>query len=206
MAEEQIKGYFSERACKGRVMKTEDNAIRYLDVLAATGNSSAAARAIGVVPATINGWKKDMKFKVRMDGDWFTFKELCEMADNVHSDAVESEAVRRAVEGYDEPIVYKGQLMTEIDEETGKHKPVTIRKYSDRLLEVLLKGKKPKYAGESQININAGENSGVLVVPDTVDTKSWGELIKSQQENARAGQPMKAMDDDEADDDVDPLG
>lgn len=196
------KGVFSSRALKGRVKKTVDNALRYLDVLAETGNHSAAARAIDITPSTATAWRKDDGFVIKLEGEEYAFGALCEDAMDIFADAVEAETVRRAVQGYEEPIVYKGQIMSEIDEETGKCKPITITKFSDRLLEVLLKGQKPKYAGEAQVNINAGEGSGVLVVPANVDTDSWSEQIKAQQADARQGKPLGKDEPGEA---IDPL-
>ena len=140
-----------------------------------------------------------------LEDETYTFRELCEQAMDMFADSIEQETVRRAVNGYDEPVVYKGQIMSEIDEETGYYKPVTVKKYSDRLLEILLKGQRPKYAGDTQVQINAGENGGVLVVPAGVDESSWGELIKEHQADARAGKPLGKDSHEEPSDPVDPL-
>lgn len=184
------EGVFSKRALKGRVKKSVDNALRYLDMLAQTGNFSAAAASIDITTSTANAWRKDDGFKLTLEGEEYIFGDLCDEAMRIFADAVEAEVVRRAVEGYDEPIVYKGMIMSELDEDSGKYKPITVKKYSDRLLEVLLKGQKPKYNGESQVQINAGEGSGVLVVPAGVDADSWSEQIKAHQTDARAGKPL----------------
>lgn len=48
------------------------------------------------------------------------------------ADAMEQEMVRRAIKGYQEPVFYKGQMIAKI------------RKFSDRLLEFGLKGKRPE--------------------------------------------------------------
>jgi len=197
-----MAGAFSSRALKGRVKKTTDNALRYLDMLAETGNFSAAAESIDITPSTASAWRKDDGWKITLEGEEYPFGELCEQAMKMFADKVEAEVVRRAVEGYDEPIVYKGQIMSEMDEESGKWKPITVKKFSDRLLEVLLKGQKPKYNGESQVQINAGEAGGVLVVPAGVDTDSWSEQIKAHQTDARAGRPLGK---DEPSEPIDPL-
>jgi len=196
------KGVFSERALKGRVKKSVDNALRYLDMLAKTGNFSAAADCIDITTSTANAWRKDDGFLITLEGEDYPFGELCDEAMKIFADAVEAEVVRRAVEGYDEPIIYKGQIMSELDEESGKYKPITVKKFSDRLLEVLLKGQKPKYNGDSQVNIHAGEGSGVLVVPASVDADSWSEQIKAHQADARAGKPLGKEEPGES---IDPL-
>lgn len=184
------EGLFTSRAKKGRVRKTVDNALRYLDNLAVNGTHASASKAIGISTGTASAWRKDDGFRITMEDEEYTFKQLCEQAMGIFADGIEEEVYRRAVTGYEEPVVYKGMVMTEVDEETGLHKPVTVTKFSDRLLEIMLKGQKPKYAGESQININAGENSGVLVVPAAVDNASWAEQIKKHQEPARRGEAL----------------
>lgn len=196
MSERKVEGAFSSRIQKGSYCrKTVDNALRYLDVLAATGNHSAAARAIDIATGTAYGWRKDDGWKISLEDEEYTFGELCSQAESMFADSVEEEVVRRAVTGYDEPVVYKGMIMTEIDDETGKHKTVTVKKYSDRLLEILLKGQKPKYAGDTQVNIGVGDNAGVLVVPAGVDADSWSEQIKAHQSDARQGKPLGKEDD-----------
>ncbi len=52
-------------------------------------------------------------------------------------DKAEAEAWRRAVIGVDEPVIHKGQLAVGPD-----GTPLTIRRYSDRLLELLLRGRR----------------------------------------------------------------
>lgn len=194
------EGLFTSRAQKGRVRKTVDNALRYLDNLAVTGTHAAASASIGISTGTASAWRKDDGFRMEIEEESYTFQQLCEQALGIFADNIESEVYRRAVTGYEEPVVYKGMVMTEVDEETGLHKPVTVTKFSDRLLEIMLKGQKPKYNGESQININAGENSGVLVVPAGVDTDSWSEQIKKHQEPARRGEALgKEPDEPEID-------
>lgn len=54
-------------------------------------------------------------------------------------DALLDEAYRRACIGVDEPVIYQGQLAMTKDAATGEDRPLTVRKHSDRLLEVMLK-------------------------------------------------------------------
>lgn len=199
----KVQGAFTSRIAKGSYCrKTVDNALKYLDTLAETGNHSAAARAIDIAVGTAYAWRKDTDWVIKLEDEEYTFADLCVQAESIFADSVEAEVVRRAVEGYDEPIVYKGQIMTQVNQKTGKHEVVTVKKFSDRLLEVLIKGQKPKYAGDNQVNIHAGTNGGVLVVPNSVDTDSWSELIKQQQEAARQG---KLPGESEASNVIDPL-
>jgi hypothetical protein len=61
------------------------------------------------------------------------------------SDAIEEEARRRAMDGWDEPVFQGG-------EQVG-----VVRRYSDRLLERLLKGRKPELYGEQVAITNQSE-------------------------------------------------
>ncbi len=100
----------------------------FLGVLAATGNVSAACRAAGI--------SRQDAYQVRSRHPDFGERWAEALADA--ADSVEAEAWRRAVEGYDEPVFYHG-------EPTGH----VIRRYSDGLLALLLKGLKPERYGDS---------------------------------------------------------
>jgi len=104
-------------------------------------------------------------------------------------DEAEAEAFRRAVQGHEEPVVYKGHIaplmapvfcdlsgMPVIDEITGTQKwapvlddqgrpvPLTVRKHSDALLTVILKGRRKKvYAEKTEV-----EHSGAVDVATTL--------------------------------------
>jgi len=90
--------------------------------LAETGNVSKAAKLAGVGRTTHYEW-------VAADSEYAA--KVAEALD-VAADALETEARRRAVDGVDEPVFYKG-------EECG-----AIRRYSDTLLIFLLKGVRPE--------------------------------------------------------------
>lgn len=101
----------------------------FLKHLAASCNVSESARVAGVARSTAHDWKAaDSEFSDGWDD-----------AIEVARDALEAEARRRAMEGWQEPI-YQG----------GK-KVGTIRRYSDRMLEVLLKGHKPMFRDRSDL-------------------------------------------------------
>lgn len=80
--------------------------------------------------------------------DWLKFdpeyKAAFEASKDEACHALEDEAVRRAREGYDEPVFHKG-------EQCG-----VIRKYSDTLLIFLMKGAMPeKYADRQKVEHSA---------------------------------------------------
>jgi hypothetical protein len=97
----------------------------FLAALAAGNTVTAAASAAG---ASREGFRLTRKRDQ-------VFAEAWDDAYEQGTDLLEDEAWRRAVEGWEEPVVSAGQLVT------------TVRKYSDTLLIFLLKGRRPaKYA------------------------------------------------------------
>ena len=98
----------------------------FVEALRITGNVSESARRAKIDRKLAYTWRRD-------DPD---FADDWADAENQAADALEAEARRRAVEGWDEPV-YRGD---------GEKPAGTIRKYSDRLLEILLKGHKPQFA------------------------------------------------------------
>jgi hypothetical protein len=88
-----------------------------------------AAEACGVSRSTVYETRgNDEEFARRMDD-----------AVDEAVDVLEREAIRRAHEGVEEPLVSAGRLVLDADGQ-----PLTVRRYSDRLLELLLKSKRPK--------------------------------------------------------------
>src|SRR5437870_358248 len=93
---------------------------RFIRRLAESGNVADASRKARIPSQTVYDWRKaDPKFAA-----------LWDEAERVGSDAVEGETFRRAIKGWDEPVFQQGR------------KVGTIKRYSDRLLEILLKGHK----------------------------------------------------------------
>ena len=91
---------------------------QFLEVLAAVGNRSSAAAASGLAPSTIRNYaSKDPEFK-----------EMVEIAELKYLSDLEQEARRRAVDGVDKPVFYRGEIVG--------HEKV----YSDRLLDKLMTG------------------------------------------------------------------
>jgi hypothetical protein len=105
-----------------RVKGTAEKKKKFLKALGKTCNVSEAARLSGL---SRRYWYK-AKEKDRK------FSEAWDDAVEVGVDALEAEARRRAYEGWDEPVFYKGDA-------TG-----VVRRYSDTLLIFLLKGARPK--------------------------------------------------------------
>jgi hypothetical protein len=104
---------------------------RFLDAFTTCGQVYKAAYACGIVPARHYRWLQQDEVYRR------SFAE----AEQIVADLLESEVVRRAVEGTEEPIYRAGELVG------------TTRKYSDLLLIFATKGAKPdKYADRQRID------------------------------------------------------
>lgn len=107
----------------------------FLIAYSETGNLSFASEVAGIDRSTHYVWlKNDVKYA-----------EAYEQAKDIAADALELEARRRAVEGVDEPVYYKGRAVG------------AVRKFSDTLLIVLLKGVMPeKYKDRQDIKHSGG--------------------------------------------------
>lgn len=116
----------------------------FLSAFSKCGSITQAAKAAGVDRHQHYAWLQERA------GYREAFQDACnEVADNL-----ESEAIRRAHTGVFEPTVHQGQFVypqkTKVDPKTGEEivirarKPFGIVKYSDSLLQFLLKGLRPE--------------------------------------------------------------
>lgn len=118
---------------QGVALTAQDKEKFLAKLMASAGNVSKAAAAIKI---SRNVAYEHKKIDADFSQAWDNVIEAC-------ADAAEQELQRRAVKGYLEPVFYKGQMV---------HK---IRKFSDRLLEFYLKGKRPDvYRERLDINSN----------------------------------------------------
>lgn len=81
------------------------------------------------------------------------FNELVIRARDIGTDVLEEEAFRRGTEGFKKPVI--GKVAPGIDghlkDENGEY--IYEMVYSDRLLEILLKGRRPEYRDKPTIDI-----------------------------------------------------
>ena len=84
---------------------------------------AAAAKAAGIWRKTHYRWLKDQ-----------SYAEEFQDAQEEFRDRIRAEIRRRAIDGWDEPVVYQGVL-------TG----AVVRKYSDRMLELMAKAYCPEF-------------------------------------------------------------
>lgn len=111
----------------------EEALARFLKTLAATGNVTQAANAAGLPRSSLYQWReRDTHFAA-------AWNEAIEAA----TDALEAEARRRAVEGVETAVIRGGRMV--LDEEGN---PITIRRYSDNLLAMLLRAHRPEKFGD----------------------------------------------------------
>lgn len=157
-------------------LKREQRA--FLAAYERVGNLSAAASAAQVWRQRHYEWMEEEDYAN-------AFAEAQETA----IDVLETEAVRRAVFGVDEPQVHKGHIQYNDD-----GTPVTVKKYSDVLLIFLLKGCRPhKYRDNYSVELS-GPNGGPIQVQALRDQVN---ALRSDPEAMRAldtlSEHMKAL-------------
>lgn len=140
-----------------RRYRSEEEAARDQELyLEAVSKLGVIMRAVDQVPglswATVQHWRrKDPDFEARLRD-----------ARGAFSERLETEAVRRATLGVEEPVFYKGNQVA------------TVRKPSDRLLELLLKKHNPEFRDKVTADVNV--RGGVLVVPGVAPSiEDWSE-------------------------------
>ena len=114
---------------------------RFIEALAETGNVASSCRATGI-PRTTAYRQRDCSPKFKSDWD---------EAIDIAVDLLEGEARRRAIEGVLEPVFQQGK------------KVGVIRRYSDKLLELLLKAHKPDKYRESPLSGRKANTAGATV-------------------------------------------
>jgi hypothetical protein len=134
-------------------MATHDWTQPFLDAIASGSTMSEAARAAGIGSAV--AYKRKAT-----DAD---FAEAFRLALEDSTDVLETEARRRAIEGVHEPVMYQGrqayamcrvvdddgnESMQSVLDDDGQPVPLVIRRPSDSLLAMLLKGRRKEYATE----------------------------------------------------------
>jgi hypothetical protein len=143
----------------------------FLRAFASRGIVLDGCKAAGVSRKAVRHWRES--------SEWFS--ELYDMAIEEAADRIESEAIRRAVDGYDEPVIYQGMPTTVVDPETGEQRQLTVRKYSDTLMALVLKGARPdKYRENHKVELEGG-SGGVLIVPGVIDPAAWAKAAGEQQ-------------------------
>ncbi|MFT4253656.1 MAG: hypothetical protein QM608_14370 [Caulobacter sp.] len=149
----------------------------FFQVLEDTCSPKQAAAAAGISRNTAFYHKaNDHEFRSRWD-----------KAVEVALDALLDEAYRRAALGYDEPVIHQGRVATVADPETGEERPLTVRKHSDRLLEVLLKFRYgDQMADRLKVKVeDTGLDADALLRMPSEERKALTELLAKYKSNHR---------------------
>jgi hypothetical protein len=156
----------------------------YLAALREVPVIAHACKAVGIDRTT--AWR------LRESDEEFAKAEQEAMEDGV--DRAEAEAFRRGAVGFEEPVLDKGRLSYryeryEVEDADGKKQeqwrmvlddngqpiPLTVRKHSDALLALVLKGRRKKvYAERTEIT---GADGGPMVVDEATRSARVAQLL-----------------------------
>ncbi|MFZ1005536.1 MAG: hypothetical protein WAN65_01785 [Candidatus Sulfotelmatobacter sp.] len=119
-----------------------------MKILEKTGRVDYSAQVAGLDTSTLYQYRKAHP----------DFRQAWEEAIETAGDNFEAEAVRRGVEGVEEPVFYKGEIVG------------YVLKYSDTLLSKLLDGAKPgKYRPQpAQLEGGGNVKIGIAIIPMTI--------------------------------------
>jgi len=123
---------------------------KFLGAYAKLGNATAASEETGISRHVHTRWLKSSE----------SYRKAFEAADDAATEVLEREAIRRAVEGREEPVYFNGAVVG------------TVKKYSDVLLIFLLKSKRPEVYRErydARIQASLNVQSAVKVVHEYHD-------------------------------------
>lgn len=135
---------------------------KFLEAYARLGTASGAAEETGISRATHRRWLASE-----------AYRKAFEAAEDEATELLEREALRRAVDGREEPIYFNGVQVG------------TTRKYSDVLLIFLLKAKRPDVYRErydARISASLNVQSAVKVIHEYHDQPAAIEAIAAQLE------------------------
>lgn len=120
-----------------------DGRKKFLELYATFGVMAKAAKEAGVSPSTVSTLKNTDP----------NFAQACADAKLLYKGELEYAAYQRGVEGVDEPVYYQGQLVD------------TQKKYSDKILELLLKAEMPdKFIERKELSGPGGQPLQINVV------------------------------------------
>lgn len=110
----------------------------FLDAFSVSANVRASCLKAGISRTTIYEWAEhDDEFSI-----------LYKQAELDANDLIRQELYRRAVTGYDKPLVSVGRVVT-MKDKNGKEHVVKDRVYSDMLLSLLAKARLPEFREKS---------------------------------------------------------
>lgn len=132
---------------KNELAPIEERRAAFLANYARTGRILASCKAAGLSKRQLEKARRDR-----------VFLEAYEIAEEEYRESLREELYRRAVEGVEEPVYYKGMRI-----DNGEN-----RRYSDRLFELELKRQCPEY--REKVDVSHQVSGGVLVLGGTMGT------------------------------------
>lgn len=135
------------------------------------GDLLGACRTVGVSLIFVRQWRKD---------DKEVNAQLAE-AEQVGIQGLESAAIRRAVDGVQEDVYFKGLV---VGEKTN---------YSDGLLQTLLKAKLPQYKADGESGVHVSVNIA-NVMPRAESYEQWLDMKRATLEQAKLPAPVEAVE------------
>lgn len=136
---------------------------KFIEVLRHSCNVSEASRTAGIERNTAYRWR---------DADP-AFAALWAEAEEYAADRLEAEAWRRAVDGTDKPVIHQGVITD------------TYKEYSDRMLEILLKGHRPeRYVDKLRAELSG---PGGAAIPMKLDISNMSAQEIQDQLRSEAG-------------------
>jgi hypothetical protein len=110
------------------------------------------------------GLTRSRTFELRATDD--AFRAEWDSAYEEGTDAYVAEAARRAVQGIDKPVFYKGEMVRDKDTQ----QPIMLKEYSDRLLEFLLMARRPREFRQ-RYEITGANGEAIRIVLSAADQK-----------------------------------
>lgn len=161
--------------------KRDARQLRFLDAYAITGVIGEACEASGVPRPTFKQWRQNDE----------AFAEAVLEAEQEAIDRLRSEAKRRALDGWEEPVIHQGRQMYKrhpltnelLLDDDFEPIPLTINKKSDRILEKMLEAKAPEYSRKGSLELTGPGGSSLMPTkvevhftkPPDWDNVEWGE-------------------------------
>jgi transposase-like protein len=135
---------------------TDEAKEKFLDALSECGNISRAAKLAGIPRRTLYNWRDEDE----------EFQRLWDKAAAYGTDALEDEAIRRAYEGVEKPVYYQGAVCGSVQE------------YSDSLLALLLKARKPdRFRENSTVKIGGDGEFPIKIDASLSPEEAYKRLI-----------------------------
>ena len=148
---DEIKDYFVTEERNWTKKLTAELKMVFLRSYARHGIISDGTVAAGITRRIYRRWRKEDE----------EFEGGCRDAEKMANDLMEREARRRGIDGFERPIIYKGEI-------TGEYTD-----YSDALLTTLMRGNKPEKYRERH------EHSGSIGRPMMLDEETKEEVVSS---------------------------